>query len=102
MKALPQKIQITAHSDSSASMKASEARRCFSDVINRVAYGGERIILERRGKSVAAFVSVDDLDLLEQFEDELDLRAARVALKEANKKGTKSIEEVMEELETET
>ena len=82
-----------------ASMKASEARQDFSDVLNRVAYGGERIILERRGKSVAAIVTVGDLELLERLEDEQDIRAAKAALKEAKQKGTKSLAEVMAELD---
>jgi prevent-host-death family protein len=54
----------------------------MADALNRVAYGGERIILERRGKGVAALVSIADLELLEELENQADLRAARKALKE--------------------
>jgi len=43
----------------------SKARHELASLINRVAYGGERIILQRRGRDVAAFVSVDELALLE-------------------------------------
>ncbi len=79
-------------------LNASEARSDFADVLNRVAYRGERIVLHRRGKDVAAIVSVEDLKLLEQLEDERDLKMARAALKEAEKKGTKKLASLMKEL----
>ena len=44
-------------------------RDAFSETVNRVAYRGERIALERHGKTVAALVSADDLKLLQAFED---------------------------------
>ena len=37
-------------------------KRDVSDLVNRVAYGGERIILTSRGKPKAALVSMDDLE----------------------------------------
>jgi prevent-host-death family protein len=63
-------------------MKVVDIRHNLADAINRVAYAGERIILERRGKGVAALVSIDDLALLEELENQADIRAARKALKE--------------------
>jgi prevent-host-death family protein len=45
-------------------------KRDVSDLVNRVAYGGERIILTSRGKPKAALVSIDDLERLRQAEDE--------------------------------
>lgn len=63
-------------------LAASLLRKQLADTLNRVAYSGERIILERRGKDVAALVSVEDLGLLEELEDRIDLEAARAALKE--------------------
>jgi prevent-host-death family protein len=62
-------------------MDATAARAGFSELTNRVAYGKERVLIQRKGKSIAALISVDDLELLERLEDELDLRAARKALK---------------------
>jgi len=79
-------------------MNASEARHEFAEVINRAAYRGERIILHRRGKDVAAIISVEDLALLERLEDEQDVKAARAALREAQKKGTKPLSVLMDEL----
>ena len=63
-------------------LPATKAREQFADIINRVSYRGERIVLERRGKGVAALVPVEDLQLLEALEDRLDVEAARAALAE--------------------
>ena len=63
-------------------MQASKARDTFSETLNQVAYKGTRIMLQRRGKPIAALVTVEDLELLEKIEDRLDLEAARVALKD--------------------
>jgi len=41
-------------------------KRDISDLVNRVAYGGERIVLTSRGKPKAALVSVEDYERLEQ------------------------------------
>ncbi len=69
-------------------INASEVREEFADVINRVAYGGERIVVHRRGKDVVALVPVDDVALLQALEDRIDLEEARKALAEAKAKGT--------------
>ena len=63
-------------------LNATEARSDFAEILNRVSYGGERIILHRRGKDVAVLVSVEDLKLLRKIEDRLDNEAADKALKE--------------------
>lgn len=63
-------------------LSASAARDDFSETLNRVAYKGERILLERRGKDVAALVPMEDLELLEKLEDRMDLEEARKALRE--------------------
>lgn len=70
-------------------VESTQARGTFSETINRVAYGKERVVLERRGKAVAAIVPMADIELLEQLEDLIDLEAARRAL--ANPKNKKTI-----------
>lgn len=75
-----------------------EARENFSDVINRAAYGKERVILTRRGKPFAAVVPVEDIELLEMVEDRVDLEDALAALKEAEERGTISLEDLKSEL----
>jgi prevent-host-death family protein len=59
-----------------------EARDKLSDVINRAAYGKERIVLSRRNQALAAVVPIEDVLLLEALEDRIDLAAAKAALKE--------------------
>ena len=64
-------------------LTASSARQNFSDMVNRAAYGGERIIVHRRKKPVAAVVPIEDLELLEKIEERIDLAEARKRLKES-------------------
>ena len=40
-------------------MGAREARNNFSDLIGRVHYGGDTVIIERNGKPMVAMVSMD-------------------------------------------
>lgn len=72
-------------------LAASQVRDSFSDTLNRVAYRGERIVLRRRGKDLAAIVPMGDLNLIQQIEDEIDLREARKALSEMKRKGLKPV-----------
>jgi prevent-host-death family protein len=43
-----------------------QVKRDISDLVNRVAYRGERIVLTSRGKPKAAIVSMEDYQHLEQ------------------------------------
>jgi prevent-host-death family protein len=63
-------------------LSTSEARQEFADIVNRAAYGGERVILHRRKKPVAAVVPIEDLEFLEQLEDRYDIEEARKRLNE--------------------
>ena len=64
------------------------ARAQFSEIINRAAFGKERVTLTRRGKEIVAVVPIEDVQLLEALEDKIDLEEARASLAEAKKKGT--------------
>lgn len=44
----------------------TKARADLADLVNRVAYGGERIALTRHGRTIAAIVSAEDLRRLEE------------------------------------
>ena len=79
-------------------VSAVQVRKRLAEVIDRAAFGKERVILARRGKAVAAIVSLEDLELLEALEDKMDLENARAALIEAEKEGTVSWEEFKKEL----
>jgi prevent-host-death family protein len=63
-----------------AERRISEARESFSTTVNRVAFGGERVVLTRHGRRVAAVVPIEDLELLEALEDARDLDEVRAAL----------------------
>jgi prevent-host-death family protein len=67
-----------------------KAREQLSTVINRAAFGKERVILTRRGKEIVAVVPIEDLRFLEELENRIDLDEARAALTEAKRKGTVS------------
>jgi hypothetical protein len=54
----------------------------MATAINKVAFGGERIVLQRNNKDVAALVSMEDLTLLRELEDRADLADIKKALDE--------------------
>jgi prevent-host-death family protein len=66
---------------------ASEACREFTDTLERVSLGKERIVLQSQGHDVAVLVPIEDLSLLERLEDLVDVRAAETAEAEAAAKG---------------
>ena len=76
----------------------AEARDNLAEVVNRVAFAKERVILSRRGKEIAAIVPLVDMRLLEKIEDLLDLEEARAALEEARSEGTIPWEKIKAEL----
>ncbi len=61
-------------------LSTGKARENFSDLVNRSAYGKERVVLTRRGKGVVAVVPIEDLKLLEAMEDRFDLEDIEKAL----------------------
>jgi len=44
----------------------SEARESFAELVNRAAYGHERVLVARRGRPIAAIVPIEDVELLEK------------------------------------
>ena len=51
----------------------ADARKKFSNIINRVAFGDESFVLTRRGEPIAALVSIQELKLLQELEDKIDI-----------------------------
>ncbi|MGH3314238.1 MAG: type II toxin-antitoxin system Phd/YefM family antitoxin [Streptomyces sp.] len=43
----------------------TQARAALADLINRVVYGGERVVVTRHGKPLVALVSAADLERLQ-------------------------------------
>ena len=63
-------------------MTTADARKHFADIVNKVAYGNEPIVLTRRGQEIAALISIEELELLQQIEDRMDIEDAKKALAE--------------------
>jgi antitoxin Phd len=63
----------------------ADARKNLAEIINQVAYGKEPIVFTRRGKELAALVSIEDLMLLQKLEDQIDIHDARKAKNEPGK-----------------
>ena len=66
----------------STKLSASSARQNFSEILSRAEYRGERVVVHRGKKAVAAVVPIEDVELLEKLEEEIDVAAAREALKD--------------------
>jgi len=82
----------------SGHVSVSEARQNFAELVNRAAYRGERVLVARRGRPIAAIVPIEDVEFLERYEDEMDLRLAMEALADPENSVTNSLEEVEKEL----
>ena len=73
-----------------------DARKDLAEILNRAAYGKERVVLTRRGKDVAAIVPMDDLNILEAIEDHMDVTESNKILERvrAGSEQVFSLEEV--------
>ena len=78
-------------------ISVADARKKFANIINRVAYGKESFVLTRRGEALAAIVSMEDLKLLQEIEEQMDIEDAWKARKEPGE--SISWEKLREELD---
>jgi prevent-host-death family protein len=72
-------------------ISTAEARKHFTDLMNRAHYGKQRIALTRHGSALAAVIPIEDLHLLEKLEELRDAEEARQALADAKAKGEKPV-----------
>jgi len=70
----------------SASVAITEAKKKFAEFVNRAAYGDNRILIQRRGKPIAAIIGMKDLELLEMLGDEDNSQLLWKLIKHAGKK----------------
>ena len=75
------------------SIKTTEAKEQFSELINYVSQHQERIILTRRDQPIAAIVPIKDIALLTEKQHQQDLEEALEALKETRKQGAISLDD---------
>lgn len=59
---------------SESQVSIGQVKREISELLNRVAFGGERIVLTSRGKPKAVIVSLEDYERIEQAETQTQLR----------------------------
>ncbi len=71
--------------------RASKVSQEWVEILDRVVSNGERVILRRRSKQVAAVVPIEDLKRLEELEDRQDVEYARAALEEMRRTGAKPV-----------
>lgn len=76
----------------------SKARTEMKDIVNRVAYGGERIFLTFHDKKMVAIVPIEDIEALEKMEFAEDIRIAEERLGKIDEEGTISAEEMKKRL----
>ena len=77
-------------------ISVSKMKDALSEILNRAAYGHERVVIVSRGKLKAAVISIEDLELLEELEDAL---AAHQAIEDYKQGETISLEQLIAELE---
>ncbi|MEW6111523.1 MAG: type II toxin-antitoxin system Phd/YefM family antitoxin [Thermodesulfobacteriota bacterium] len=66
----------------------------ISDLIDRVAVEGDRLVVLREGKKVAAVAPLEDLVTLEELDDLLEEAEIEAAREEARTEGTVPLAEV--------
>jgi antitoxin (DNA-binding transcriptional repressor) of toxin-antitoxin stability system len=77
-----------------------KTHRTVSNSLTRVVTKGERVVVHRRGKAVAALIPLEDLALLEELEDQKDVEEYRNAKQEWERDGrqTTTPDDVVKEL----
>jgi antitoxin Phd len=75
-------ITYTGGAAMTTKLSTADVRKNFSNIVNRVSFGKESIILTRRGEDIAALVAMDELRLLQELEDRIDIADAIKAIKE--------------------
>lgn len=65
-------------------LPVSAVREALSDTLNRVAFGGERIVIHRHEKDVAVLISAEEYARLREMENAAYLAAAQRAVAESS------------------
>ncbi len=82
-------------------MSVSEARKNFSEALNKVSFGKDRIMIHRNDKDMAALVPLEDIELLEMIEDKVDQMLIEEAMKDFDPSKTVPVEDVFGPLDEE-
>ena len=65
----------------------ADLRARLGDLVARVSYKHDRVVITKHGKQVAALISAEDLEFFERLEDRMDSEAADAAEAETKKSG---------------
>lgn len=82
------------------SISTADARQNLAELINRVAYGKERVVLTRHGREIAALVPVEDLTLVEKIRLYLRRREVEEALRDVESRGGIPFDELLRDLDS--
>ena len=79
-------------------VSAAAARKNLTELVNRVAYGKERVVLTRHGKRLCALVPLEDLTLLDRVREMAHRRDVSDALSDEARGSTVSWSALKREL----
>lgn len=79
-------------------ISTADARKNMAELVNRAAYGGERFVVTRHGKELAAIVPLEDATLLDRVRSLIEAHDFEAALREIGESGTVPWDEVRREL----
>lgn len=80
----------------------AEARKNMSELLNRAAYGKERFVVTRHGTPLVAIVPLEELTLLDRLRSLLAKKEFEAAIREMERSGTRSWDEVRRDLNLDT
>ena len=80
-------------------VSAMELRKSIGDILNRIQYTQDRIIVERKGEPAAALVSVADLERLEQWEAAREAELFQLAKAVIAQQGTVPFTDLLDQYE---
>jgi len=75
-----------------------DLRDRLSEIVGRCAYGGDRFVVKRHGKPLAAIVPIEDMYVAQYVEDHLDSQEYQRALAEGELEKTRPWSEIKAEL----
>ena len=65
----------------------AELRARLGDLVSRVSYNHDRVVITRHGKPVAAIISASDMEKFQELEDWNDIQAAEASERETKRNG---------------
>jgi len=80
-------------------MAASDVRKNFSETLNKVSFGKDRVMIHRNEKDLAVIVPLEDVELLEMIEDKVDLMLVKEAMADSDPNDRMDWETFMKEFE---